>query len=82
MRRVIIAAAAALVALGAAFFIVFTQLYTAIDLGRPAQIVGHITFTLSYVVVVVRGRLSGVGRTLDDLYRAFSTASAARKEES
>jgi spermidine/putrescine transport system permease protein len=57
------------IVMGAAFFIVFTQLYTAIDLGRPAQIVGHITFTLSYVVVVVRGRLAGIGRTLDDAAR-------------
>jgi spermidine/putrescine transport system permease protein len=57
------------IVLGAAFFIVFTQLYTAVDLGRPAQLVGHVTFTLSYVVVVVRGRLAGVGRTLDDAAR-------------
>lgn len=57
------------IVLGAAFFIVFTQLYTTIELGRPAQLVGHITFTLSYVVVVVRGRLAGVSRSLDDAAR-------------
>jgi spermidine/putrescine transport system permease protein len=57
------------IVMGAAFFIVFTQLYTAVDLGRPAQLVGHVTFTLSYVVVIVRGRLAGVARTLDEAAR-------------
>ena len=57
------------IVLGTAFFIVFTQLYTAVDLGRPAQLVGHITFTLSFVVVITRGRLAGVGRTLDEAAR-------------
>ncbi len=57
------------IVMGAAFFIVFTQLYTSIDLGRPAQILGHVTFTLSYVVVIMRGRLAGVGRTYDEAAR-------------
>ena len=57
------------IVMGAAFFIVFTQLYTAIDLGRPAQLVGHITFTLSFVVVIIRGRLAGIGRSMDEAAR-------------
>lgn len=57
------------IVLGASFFIVFTQLYTGVQLGRPAQILGHITFTLSFVVVVVRGRLAGIGRTLEEAAR-------------
>lgn len=57
------------IVLGAAFFIVFTQLYTGVELGRPAQILGHITFTLSFVVVVVRGRLAGLGTQFEDAAR-------------
>jgi spermidine/putrescine transport system permease protein len=57
------------IVLGASFFIVFTQLYTSVDLGRPAQVLGHITFTLSFVVVIVRGRLAGIGTTLEEAAR-------------
>ena len=45
--------------MGAALFIVFTELYTASPSAGRAQLVGHITFTLSFVVVIVRGRLAG-----------------------
>ena len=57
------------IVMGASFFIVFTQLYTVVDLGRPAQIIGHITFTLSFVVVIVRGRLASVGTTIEEAAR-------------
>lgn len=57
------------IVLGASFFIVFTQLYTSVELGRPAQIIGHITFTLSFVVVIVRGRLASIGTTLEEAAR-------------
>ena len=64
------------IVMGAAFFIVFTQLYTAIDLGRPAQLVGHITFTVSYVVVIVRGPTAG-DRAVDG--RGGAATSAPRR---
>lgn len=47
--------------LGSALFLVFTNLYTVIPLGRPAQLLGHVTFSISYVVVIVRARLASVG---------------------
>jgi spermidine/putrescine transport system permease protein len=47
--------------LGSALFLVFTNLYTAIPLGRSAQLLGHVTFSISYVVVIVRARLASVG---------------------
>ena len=50
------------IVMGAMLFLVFTTLYTAIPLGRPAQMLGHVTFSLSYVVVIVRGRLLTIGR--------------------
>jgi spermidine/putrescine transport system permease protein len=62
--------------LGASFFIVFTQLYTGIDLGRPAQVLGHVTFTLSFVVVVVRGRLASLGRTYEEAARDLGATPA------
>jgi spermidine/putrescine transport system permease protein len=47
--------------LGSALFLVFTNLYTVIPLGRPAQLLGHVTFSISYVVVIVRARLASIG---------------------
>jgi spermidine/putrescine transport system permease protein len=47
--------------LGSALFLVFTSLYTMIPLGRPAQLLGHVTFSISYVVVIVRARLASIG---------------------
>jgi spermidine/putrescine transport system permease protein len=47
--------------LGSALFLVFTNLYTVIPLGRPAQVLGHVTFSISYVVVIVRARLASIG---------------------
>ena len=31
-------------------FLVFDNLYTSIPLGRPAMLLGHVTFSVSYVV--------------------------------
>jgi spermidine/putrescine transport system permease protein len=47
--------------MGASMFILFTQLFTPIGLGTPAQIIGQVTFSISYVVVIVRGRLASIG---------------------
>ena len=45
--------------------IVFTQLtifpFSLIHLGTTAQIVGQVTFSISFVVVIVRGRLATIG---------------------
>ena len=48
------------IVMGVALFLVFTNLFGFIDLGTPAQLLGHVTFTISYVVVVLRGRLFAV----------------------
>ena len=37
-----------------------------IDLGTNAQIVGQVTFTISYVVVIVRGRLVSIGKDYEE----------------
>jgi len=49
------------IVMGSALFIVFTNLYTAVPLGRTAQLIGHVTFSISYVVVIVRARLVSIG---------------------
>jgi spermidine/putrescine transport system permease protein len=54
---------------GTALFLVVTNSYTFLDLGRPAQLVGHVTFSLSYVVIVVRGRLLSIGPDLEEAAR-------------
>jgi spermidine/putrescine transport system permease protein len=49
------------IVMGVALFLVFVYLFQVVALGTPAQILGHITFTISYVVIVVRGRLFAIG---------------------
>jgi spermidine/putrescine transport system permease protein len=57
------------IVMGASLFVVFTQLYTGVPLGRPAQILGHVTFTVSFVVVIVRGRLAAIGPVYEEAAR-------------
>jgi spermidine/putrescine transport system permease protein len=47
--------------MGSALILVFTKLYTYVPLGRTAQVLGHVTFSVSYVVVIVRARLASIG---------------------
>lgn len=49
------------IVMGSALFLVFTNLYTAVPLGGTAQLLGHVTFSVSYVVVIVRARLLSIG---------------------
>jgi spermidine/putrescine transport system permease protein len=49
------------IVMGSALYLVFTNLYTFIPLGRPAQLLGHVTFSVSYVVVIVASRLQSIG---------------------
>jgi spermidine/putrescine transport system permease protein len=49
------------IVMGSALYLVFTNLYLVVPLGRPAQLLGHVTFSISYVVVIVRSRLASIG---------------------
>jgi spermidine/putrescine transport system permease protein len=49
------------IVMGSALYLVFTNLYTMVPLGRTAQLLGHVTFSVSYVVVIVRSRLQSIG---------------------
>jgi len=54
------------IVMGTMLFLVFDNLYTSIPLGRTAMLLGHVTFSISYVVVIVRGRLASIGRDLEE----------------
>ena len=54
------------IVMGVALFLTFVFAFNFIDLGTQAQVLGHVTFTLSYVVIVVRGRLFGIGREYEE----------------
>jgi spermidine/putrescine transport system permease protein len=47
--------------LGSALYLVITNLYVGIGLGRLALLLGHITFSISFILVIVRGRLVSIG---------------------
>ncbi len=53
--------------------LVFTQLtfvpFGLVHLGTTAQIVGQVTFSLSYVVVIVRSRLASIGNEYEEAAR-------------
>lgn len=53
--------------MGSALFLVFVYLFDAfVKLGTGAQLLGHVTFSISYVVIVVRGRLFAVGKEYEE----------------
>jgi spermidine/putrescine transport system permease protein len=54
------------IVMGVALFLVFVHLFGFVQLGTMAQVLGHVTFTVSYVVIVVRGRLFSVGREYEE----------------
>jgi len=54
------------IVMGVALFLVFVYLFKFIDLGTEAQLLGHVTFSISYVVIVVRGRLFTIGREFEE----------------
>lgn len=54
---------------GVALFLVFSQLYTGIPSGMVTQLIGHVTFTVSFVVVIVRGRLIAIGDQYEEAAR-------------
>jgi spermidine/putrescine transport system permease protein len=49
------------IVMGVALLLLFLQIFSTIGVGTTAQAIGQITFTVSYVVVMVRGRLVSIG---------------------
>jgi spermidine/putrescine transport system permease protein len=57
------------IVIGVALFLVFTQVYTGVPRGFTTMLLGHITFTVSYVVIIVRGRLVSIGTQFEEAAR-------------
>ncbi len=47
-------------------FLLFTSAFGFVGLGTTAQAIGHVTFSLSWVVLIVRGRLVTIGRDVEE----------------
>lgn len=54
------------IVMGVALFLVFDHLYDFIPFGTAAQFLGHVTFSISFVVIIVRGRLFAIGRDYEE----------------
>ena len=54
---------------GVALFFVFSQVYIGFPSGLTRMLLGHITFTLSFVVVIIRARLAAIGTQYEEAAR-------------
>lgn len=54
------------IVMGVALFLVFANLYDFVTFGTWAQVLGHVTFSISFVVIIVRGRLFAIGRDYEE----------------
>ena len=54
------------IVMGVALLLLFLQIFGGLGLGTVAQAIGQVTFALSYVVVIVRGRLVSIGREYEE----------------
>lgn len=63
------------IVLGSALYLVFSNLYTSIPLGLPAMLLGHVTFSVSYVLVIVRARLVSIGTEYEAAARDLGATS-------
>lgn len=56
--------------MAASLLLVFTQLaivpFSLVHLGTGAQVIGQVTFSISYVVVIIRSRLVSIGRQYEE----------------
>jgi spermidine/putrescine transport system permease protein len=66
------------IVMGVALLLLFLQVFSGIGLGTDAQAIGQITFTLSYVVVIVRGRLVSIGPEFEE---AAADLGAPRRDQ-
>ena len=54
------------IVMGVSLLLVFSHIFTFVHFGTPAQILGHVTFSISFVVVIVRGRLFSIGSQYEE----------------
>jgi spermidine/putrescine transport system permease protein len=69
------------IVMAVSLLIVFTQLailpFSLVHLGTPAQVIGQVTFSLSYVVVIIRSRLASIGPQYEEAARDLGATPAA-----
>ncbi len=69
------------IVMAVSLLVVFTQLsiipFGLIKLGTGAQVIGQVTFSLSYVVVIIRSRLASIGRHYEEAARDLGATPAA-----
>ena len=65
------------IVVGSALYLVMINLYQFVPLGRPAMLLGHVTFSISYVLVIVRSRLLSIGGEYEEAARDLGASSAA-----
>lgn len=63
------------IVMGVALFLVFVHLLEFIELGTAAQAIGHITFSLSFVLVIVRARLLSIGPEYEEAAQDLGASS-------
>ena len=49
------------IVMGVALLLVFVHVLTFVPLGTPAQVIGHVTFSIAFVLIIVRARLLSIG---------------------
>jgi spermidine/putrescine transport system permease protein len=54
------------IVMGTALFLTFVHLLRFIPLGTTAQLLGHVTFSISFVVIIVRARLLTIGKEYEE----------------
>jgi spermidine/putrescine transport system permease protein len=54
---------------GVALFFVFSQVYIGVPAGLTRMLFGHVTFTLSFVVIIIRARLAAIGTEYEEAAR-------------
>jgi spermidine/putrescine transport system permease protein len=63
---------------GVSLLLLFSQLFTFVPFGTVAQLLGHVTFSISYVVVIVRGRLFSIGPSYEEAAADLGAAPLTR----
>jgi spermidine/putrescine transport system permease protein len=61
---------------GVSLLLLFSQLLRFVPFGTVTQVLGHVTFSISYVVVIVRGRLFSIGRSYEEAAADLGAAPA------
>jgi spermidine/putrescine transport system permease protein len=63
------------IVMGVALLLLFTHVLTFVPLGTPAQVIGHVTFSLTFVLVIVRARLISIGPEFEEAARDLGASS-------